>query len=209
MLDSEEFCQLLEDQYSSKLPFVVYRKPGSNSVNGLLQKDDAIYYVLDFYESGFVFAPFDEIEDTILIPYSSCKEISTSNCDFNYQSNQFIEQSEFNQSIAKENHIKLLKKGKEVIKTSVIKKIVLSRFEKVELNENNPFALFGRLIKTYKNAFVYCWFHPKVGLWLGATPESFLKVDGQKFETMSLAGTQLYQSSLDVKWNNKYQSFVR
>ena len=97
----------------------------------------------------------------------------------------------------------MVKKGKDVIKTGVIKKIVLSRFEKVELKEYNTLALFGELLKSYKNAFVYCWFHPKVGLWLGATPESLLKVDGQKFETMSLAGTQLYQGSLDVKWNGK------
>jgi isochorismate synthase len=34
---------------------------------------------------------------------------------------------------------------------------------------------------------VYCWYHPKVGLWLGATPELLFKKEGQQLTAISLA----------------------
>jgi isochorismate synthase EntC len=34
------------------------------------------------------------------------------------------------------------------------------------------------------------FYHPKIGIWLGATPEQLLKVNAGVFETISLAGTQ-------------------
>ncbi len=48
-----------------------------------------------------------------------------------------------------------------------------------------------------------CWYHPKVGLWLGATPETLMRIEGNRFETMALAGTQQYKSTIDVSWGDK------
>jgi isochorismate synthase len=50
---------------------------------------------------------------------------------------------------------------------------------------------------------VYCWFHPKVGLWLGATPETLLQVSNKRFKTMSLAGTKNFEGTLKVNWSSK------
>lgn len=80
---------------------------------------------------------------------------------------------------------------------------MLSRIETLQLSDSNPIQLFKRLLQTYQTAFVYCWYHPKVGLWLGATPETLLKVEGNRFDTMALAGTQLYNGTLDAIWQNK------
>src|SRR5690606_3892745 len=44
---------------------------------------------------------------------------------------------------------------------------------------------------------------PKVGLWLGATPETLVNIDGQRLTTMSLAGTQKYNGTLEVNWTSK------
>ena len=50
---------------------------------------------------------------------------------------------------------------------------------------------------------VYCWFHPKVGLWIGATPELLFKVEGKRLTTISLAGTQAFNEYETVKWSAK------
>ena len=50
---------------------------------------------------------------------------------------------------------------------------------------------------------MYCWYHPKVGLWLGATPETLIKIEGNRFSIMALAGTQDYKGTLDVVWQDK------
>jgi isochorismate synthase len=42
-----------------------------------------------------------------------------------------------------------------------------------------------------------------VGLWLGATPETLVNIDGQRLTTMSLAGTQKFNGTLDVNWTPK------
>jgi isochorismate synthase len=59
------------------------------------------------------------------------------------------------------------------------------------------------MLHNYTNAFVYCWFHPKVGLWFGATPETLLYIDKNEFTTMSLAGTQVYKGENNVVWGAK------
>ena len=59
------------------------------------------------------------------------------------------------------------------------------------------------LLTSYPEAYVYCWFHPKTGFWLGASPETLLKINGQKVKTMALAGTQVYEGSTHVEWDTK------
>jgi isochorismate synthase len=62
-------------------------------------------------------------------------------------------------------------------------------------------ATFQNLIATYPTAFRYLFFHPKIGLWMGATPEQLVKINQNQFETVALAGTQLY--SENVIWETK------
>jgi isochorismate synthase len=104
---------------------------------------------------------------------------------------------------AKELHIKLVQKTIDEIANNSLTKVVVSREEKLELSNVNPLDIYKRLLAKHSSAFVYCFFHPKVGLWLGATPETLLKTEGNRFYTTSLAGTQEYKSSLDVVWKEK------
>ena len=97
----------------------------------------------------------------------------------------------------------MVSKGITVIKDKKLDKVVLSRKETVEIKETNPFVLFKKLLNHYPNAFVYCWFHPETGLWLGATPETLLQIENNRLTTMSLAGTKPYQGTLDVEWSEK------
>jgi isochorismate synthase len=59
------------------------------------------------------------------------------------------------------------------------------------------------MITQYPTAFKYCFYHPKIGFWLGATPEQFLKANENEIRTVSLAGTKLISSSADSSWGEK------
>jgi isochorismate synthase len=50
---------------------------------------------------------------------------------------------------------------------------------------------------------------PKIGLWMGATPERLLKAD-DKFSTMALAGTKKSQGLAEAIWEKRKeeQQFV-
>lgn len=81
--------------------------------------------------------------------------------------------------------------------------MVVSRKEIVDLVKFDLVLIFEKLIQSYPTAFCYCWFHPKIGLWMGATPERLLKSNNNNFDTMSLAGTQKIHGAKEVVWEKK------
>ncbi|MGB0891220.1 MAG: chorismate-binding protein, partial [Flavobacteriaceae bacterium] len=182
----------IEQHYSQQLPFVVYRKAKEQIVSGFFQQSDEIVYSDDFTEEGFIFAPFDNQSKSVLIPKNQ-SEFIQEEIVLNIENAVEVE-IETNFS-SKQNHIKLVEKGVEAIHQNQFNKVVLSRKEIVELDNFNLIETYQKLLQNYPNAFVYVWFHPKVGLWLGATPETLVKIKGNKFETMALAGTQSYNGT--------------
>jgi len=200
-MTSVEFFDSIQKQFANNLPFVAYRKPNEGEVKALLQIDDSLHSLKSFNESGFVFAPFDNSEDAVLIPISESNFITSNVVSFEKTEIQSISINE--PSDAKKNHINLVEKAIEAINSEELLKVVVSRKVHVEISDSDPFKIFKRLLEAYNTAFVYCWFHPKVGLWLGATPETLLKTEGNRFTTMALAGTQSYNNTLDAIWGSK------
>lgn len=199
----EDFFKSIETQYKAQLPFVVYRKPRESQVNAILQQTDDLYFVKDFTESGFVFAPFDTSENSVILPLESSEVLSV-----NYTVPLMEEKQQSSSNFSEEEkkfHINLVNKGVQAININTFKKVVLSRQESVKLTDTNPISIFKNLLNNYDSAFAYCWYHPKVGLWLGATPETLMKIDGNVFSIMALAGTLEYKGTLDVIWVEKEQ----
>jgi len=149
-------------------------------------------------ETGFVFAPFDG-NQMILIPKNQSVIWEADVSSLTEQQAVKIESSE-NQK-EKERFESLIQKAVEAIKRGDLKKVVLSRKEILEVPNFDLVAAFTQLIQNFPTVFCYCWYHPKIGLWMGATPERLLKINQDQFETVALAGTQLY--SENVIWATK------
>lgn len=194
----DSFFNTIEQQLSDELPFVVYRKPNEVQVKGVLQQDNVLHTVSDYSESGFVFTPFDDEEQGVLIPFEKCIETI-----FNEEINIHKQITYIENLEEKTAHVDLVQKGIDAIANTNLNKVVLSREEKCSINGNDPVLLFKKALALYKNAFVYLWYHPKVGCWLGATPEVLLQTRNNQFKTMALAGTQLYAEN--IIWQEKEQ----
>jgi isochorismate synthase len=201
-MTSGDFFEAIQNHYNDELPFVAYRKPNGLELKSIFQKDVIVHYASDFTESGFVFAPFDNTEKAILIPNEFSKSVKLDSVLLNASEETLpiVSKPSENQ---KQFHLKLVEKTIDKINQSELQKIVVSRNEEVTIQDTNPIAVFKKLLNKYETAFVYCWFHPKVGLWLGATPETLLKIEGNRLSTMSLAGTQNYINTEDVVWQDK------
>lgn len=197
-----DFFNSVFEHYGSQLPFVIYKKPNTTEVKGLLQESDTLIITEEFTEKGFVFSPFDDREDSVLIPLQDSKEISYNHVIEPIKSESRTENTKADKS-AKNQHIDIVNNGVKAIKEGAFQKVVLSRKETILLKETHPISIFKNLLNTYPSAFVYCWYHPKVGLWLGATPETLLKIEANRFSIMALAGTQVYKGTLDVNWEDK------
>lgn len=202
-MDLNSFFKKLENQYSSQLPFVVYKRPIQDTIKCWLQNDDCLHTTTNFSESGFVFAPFDLSKKTILLPKVHCEyaelDVKSEIGIDNTPSFSLTVEDE----LAKQNHINLVQKGISEIENGQLEKVVLSRKVEKHITDFNPIEVFKRLLNTYKNAMVYCWYHPKVGLWIGATPELLFKVEGKQLTTIALAGTQAVKATKEVSWTSK------
>lgn len=196
----EDFFSTIRKHQTQNLPFVVYSKPDSNSIFAFLQQNDTLYNVSDYSEKGFVFASFDE-KQLILIPEKQSKIISAKQTEVSVDA---VEIDDANLDLrAKNQYEGLVSKGIKAIQNDEFKKVVLSRCESVDLVSFDFITTFQRLIYLYPTTFCYCFFHPKIGLWMGATPEQLLKAKENVFETTALAGTQKANLESEIRWEQK------
>jgi isochorismate synthase len=197
-----DFFIKVKQQFQQKLPFVIYSKPNINKLSGLFQKNNQLYLTADFIEKGFVFAPFDG-KQILLIP-----ELDSELIEIEFIPNTIIKNSNSNtfvDELAKNNFENLVQKAIDTIENGSFNKVVISREEIIDLPNFDLVLLFEKVVNSYPTAFTYCWFHPEIGLWIGATPERLLKANGNEFQTVALAGTQLFQNQEKVFWGNKEQ----
>lgn len=191
----------LEQQLQSGNAFAVYRKPDSTVVSGLFQKSTKNHYSKNFTESGFVFAPFNSGK-TILLPINECEVINEAESEFKIA--ETIENQWPVNEDAKTHFESLVQKAVKAINNDGFKKVVLSRKETIDVTIN-VINTYKNLLQLYPLAFVYCFFHPETGLWMGATPEQLLKTNRNKIHTVALAGTQLYHENKQMVWPLKEQ----
>lgn len=177
-----------------KKPFVCYIKPNETVGHLLVQNNSDL---LEFSgQSGFVFMPFDA-GIKVVLPFDVCSFYSEEFVVSKKESSVNFKPSGNEEKLAFEA---LVSNGIDEINKAIFEKVVVSR--KLILHETIAvFETFENLTATYPTAFRYLFFHPKVGLWMGATPEQLVKINENEFETVALAGTQLYSDNLT--WETK------
>jgi isochorismate synthase len=196
--------------------FAAYCQPEESEFTLVLQKDQnvkSISSVKEFdSEHGFVFAPFDvdSSHKTIIIKddyvlkegeklpevllsddFRFPKALRTQNSPYFSSRNEYIDQ--FN---IFHNHLT----------RHTIHKIVLSRIIPYEIDSDFDVSeLFRELNNSYSDAFTFIVNTPDTGCWVGATPEQFLRIEGEMAHTVSLAGTQKDNGHpmAEVLWNTK------
>ena len=181
--------------FQKQLPFVLYAKPNETILHGIFQNDERLNVFEN--QSGFVFASFyNEINVVFSLSDSeSCKE----EINFEIEDNSTQIENKFDKK-AQILFEDLVQKGVSEIEKGTFEKVVLSR--KIEVSQSVDFIKsYQNLLKKYPTAFRYLWFHPKVGMWMGATPEQLAKIKDNTFETVALAGTQVF--SENVIWQEK------
>ena len=208
---------VFQHNFQHLIPFVTFRMPDAAGPNTWIQDSDTLYSPKEVRNrKHFLFSPFEiksrfpsialladkafqgwDIPDPYRIFASSNHQLVPELRPYELPEQ---EKSDYLHAIH------LLKS--EISQDPELHKVVLSRPVKKEYGrEINPFALFKQLSLSYPKAFVYCFFHPLIGLWLGASPETFLKAHHGELSTMSLAGTQVNGHPFSDK-ELKEQAFV-
>jgi isochorismate synthase len=107
----------------------------------------------------------------------------------------------------REAYCQLVRDAMAYIDAVELKKIVVSRVTDFALPDGfDPLSTFDQLCQRYPHAFVSLVAIPRVGTWIGASPETLLRVGKTGLKTVALAGTQARPQSnnLDeVTWGSK------
>ena len=91
------------------------------------------------------------------------------------------------------------------LRNGEFEKLVLSR--SLSCNVSNKLSLvdvFNEACDSYPRAFVYLFYTPKTGLWLGSTPEILLSGNKERWHTVALAGTMFIENDrIPREWSEK------
>jgi isochorismate synthase len=193
--------QHIDKQLAKEKPFVIWRMPNAKNTQLLFQRNDTDYRFAKTGQSGFIASDFLQ-NNRYLIPESQ----STA---FSFPADHLV--SQFTTPTTKKNsqpkanqsdYFKILDKAIHQLKSNQLQKVVLSHPLNIKSDED-VFTVFIKLLKNYPSAYIYLWYHPQTGIWLGATPETLIDIKNQKLTTMALAGTQTAESIDKVEWKAK------
>lgn len=191
------FFRKIATHIESGLPVAVSRLPGKTTLEAYLQTSKETFQIKDFSEKGFVFAPFDVQSPAIYIPKAHSERLAAAPLS--------LKKTPILHTIREEGRLRfenLVEKALSHIASTQIKKVALARVLEVDFEQARTVDIFKNLLSAYPNAYVYLWFHPATGLWIGATPERFIQLKNKRLKTVSLAGTRL-ASKTPVPWTLK------
>lgn len=188
---STDILQLIKENSNSK-SLVFYRLPNTNKVNYIVGKANEVNSVgAVLTQKGFAFIP--AINSKQHVPYfiSPEQEGVVDNIEsLNVPITEWpIGATE---PIITSHHDYLNNVMGMVweIQAHKLEKAILSRIKSIPTTSFNPWETFKKLCAKYPSVMVYWASIPKVGTWIGATPETLIHIEHGESQTVALAGTQ-------------------
>lgn len=186
----------LEKRWELQRPFVFFSHPNERFVHHYWQDDLQLQKTPIQEVNGFVLAPFELQNEHPFISDAQQRQYNRPE----------VKNIPDNLALPKETHDKesflaLIDKTRKQIEKGTFQKVVLSRPIHLPDASGHPVAMFLAMLSYFPKAMVYLWHHPQVGTWLGASPEQFLKIEGDQLYTMALAGTLPATSA--PQWSSK------
>jgi len=221
MANNSEVAIILDQLIEKNIAFATWFNPREAQL-GLVVGDAADVKIYDRFdrlngEAGFVFAPFSITPKSpaiLLRPkfyFEDFSETDSLNVEA-FVPFQKVPQQEKCKPISREDYLQLIEKTVSDIRDGALSKVIISRQIPFARKDTSLGALFLQLQEKTPNAFTYLVNLPYAGIWMGATPEVLVKSDGARFETVSLAGTQIRKyDDEEYYWSTKdieEQAFV-
>lgn len=214
-LEGSKLAKLINLCLEKNIPFVSFRLPDENAVRTMIQisgKFNLYETIQDATDkSGFVYAPFHRKTDCPVVLFERELMVEDENFEDSLL-NEIAEKTPFYHQVSlkkpfETNKEEYLKSAESVIHSfdKMLSKVVLSRVHLESKPEGfNAGKFFVDLQEKYSNVFCHLINIPGAGIWAGATPETFLKIDDEVVRTVSLAGTQpILEGKKDIQWKAK------
>jgi isochorismate synthase len=179
--------------------FALYKLPASAAVQAIVCAQPLVfsYQQIEHGQTGFAFVPFDK-GDAVFLLGDVLENVDTS---AQTSLNDYYLAEEQLPLETEAGYVANVTKGVAAINKGGMDKVVLGRNTALATpQEFCPLQFFTTLCSQYPEAFVSLVSINGIGTWIGATPESLLKVTQDKLTTVALAGTQLKDKA---QWSEK------
>lgn len=199
--------QILDTLIEQDKSFAIYRLPGEDSPRFVMQTSGipSVYHNIEDLsgQDGFVFAPFRITKSApLLLIRPDCTSLEDVTVTTRHTPEQTVNGQQ-HKSLDKAGYHLLFECFKESLVKEEVEKLVLSRSKTIERKESfSPGLSFFMAAEKYIYSYVYLFHSPKVGTWLGSTPEILLSGKGNEWSTIALAGTR-FPNSHAVTWDDK------
>ena len=192
----------------------VFRAPRENKIHVIVQNDNNLYTTDNIEDlngkDGFVIAPFQCNQNTPICLVRADKRWSIDIECTNQASHKNHIAHKY--SYPTKDYQKRFDLFSEALHKGDFEKLVLSRSH---INKEINIDLEKSFLKActqYQHSYVYFFYTPITGIWMGSTPEILLSNRSGKWLTVALAGTQsLNNGQLPESWdikNKKEQDLV-
>jgi isochorismate synthase len=221
MENSSVVSDFLDQLIQKQIAFAAWFNP-KESPMGLIIGDASDVLFFDRFdrlngETGFVFAPYritTESPVILLKPKVYFEDFSAGNLPdiSSFEAFKKLAEAGICNVQSKDEYLKLIEETISSICEGALSKVIISRQIPVKRTDVSLGETFLQLHDQTPNAFTYLVNLPVAGIWMGATPEVLIKSDGNRFETVSLAGTQVRKpGNEEYFWSTKdieEQAFV-
>ena len=207
---------------SGETPEVVYRLPDSTIIMRIRQSSSSLITLNDYAEiashTGFIVAPFRTSTECpiVIISPDKTEELNENDIETDVARLPKIVVNDADVSSNKARYESDFCRFHRQLTDNRFEKIVLARSEdmlfETPLTSNDELRqtahkLFLKACKLYPHQFISLIIIPKIGIWLMATPEVLLSIEGNNGRSMALAGTMPFDSSCqaaeDIVWSEK------
>ena len=191
------------------LPFVVFRLPNTQKLIFIAQKNSTLKEIkISKIDSviGFLIAGFEQANagSTYFIRPDILLSDGVLSSKLQNELEALPDIPEMPVSAGhfqtKSAYLKSVQKLIDKLKSGELQKVVLSRVTHSETGMIDKGKLFTKLEQKYPEAFVYLMHLPRMGTWVGATPETLLKLNKGFGKIAALAGTT---SADAILWTDK------
>lgn len=198
---------MIDNLITDNKSFVLYRLPQNEQIHLLVQEKGELelFYNIESLngKKGYVIAPFQISEKHPIILINPDREeilsIPKEDLIFSYLS------SGQEHTEPTEDYRKRFDSFITALRDNRFNKLVLSRDKKMKKEAGfSAESAFYAACRKYIYSYVYMFYTPRTGLWLGCTPEILLSGRGRVWNTVALAGTQLQKNGkLPDAWDEK------
>jgi len=209
-LQLNEFQQYCLKQH---IAFVSYSLPGKHMPITLFSDalDVKVFNRISDIDlqSGFLLSPFQSEKLPVIVISDKNKvegwEIQLNELPQSGKNSETEISAVFQNPSTFQQYSKQIDEIKKSIYSGEAKKVVLSRIKVLEYMKGLPLPdIFEELVNVYEHAFVYLFYTPYSGIWLGATPESLIEINSTDFSTMALASTKKFSGTIsNITWTEK------